>query len=49
MLVADQDLFVQEYDYWLDKTLPELNTFLKGMRTMARVSMAQAADMGANF
>jgi hypothetical protein len=49
MLVADQDLFVHPYDYWLNKPISELNTFLKRMRTTVKVSVAQAADMGANF
>jgi hypothetical protein len=49
MLASDRDLFVHPYDYWLDKTILQLNTFLRRMRTTVKVSVAQAADMGANF
>jgi hypothetical protein len=49
MLASDQNLFVHPYHYWLDKTIPQLNTFLRRMRTTVKVSMAQAADMSANF
>jgi hypothetical protein len=49
MLIADQNLFVHDYDYWLDKTIPQLKTFLNQKRLAVMVSVTQAADMGANF
>jgi hypothetical protein len=49
MLVADRVLFVHLYGYWLDKPATELTTFLKQICTTVKVSLAQAADMGANF
>jgi hypothetical protein len=49
MLAADRSLFTETYEYWLDKPTTLLQTFLQRMRTMVKVSVAQAADMGANF
>jgi hypothetical protein len=49
MLVSDMVLFVHPYGYWLDKPATELTTFLTRMRTTVKVSVAQAADIGANF
>jgi hypothetical protein len=49
MLAADRSLFTEPYEYWLDKPTTRLQTFLQRMRTTVKVSVAQAADMGANF
>jgi hypothetical protein len=49
MLVADRDLFVHPYDYWLYQPTAQLTTFLKRMRTTVKVSVTQAADMRAHF
>jgi hypothetical protein len=49
MLVADRDLFVHPYEYWIDQPTAQLATFLKRMRPTVKVSVNQAADMGANF
>jgi hypothetical protein len=49
MLVANRNLFVHPYDYWLYQPTAQLTTFLKRMRTTMKVSVTQAADMGANF
>jgi hypothetical protein len=49
MSVADRVLFVHPYGYWLDKPATKLTDFLKQMHMTVKVSVAQAADMGANF
>jgi hypothetical protein len=49
MLAANRSLFTHQYEYWLDKPTPQLQTFLQRMRTIVKVSVAQAVDMGANF
>ena len=49
MLAADRSLFTHPYEHWLDKPTTQLQTFLLRMRTTVKVSVAQAADMGAHF
>jgi hypothetical protein len=49
MLAADRSLFTQPYGYCIDKPTTQLQTFLERMPTSVKVSVAQAADMGAHF
>jgi hypothetical protein len=49
MLAADRSLFTKPYDYWITQPTTQLLTFLKRMKPTVKVSVAQAADMGANF
>jgi hypothetical protein len=50
MLASDRSLFVHPYSYWIDKPTFDLAAFLKRMQLVTvQVSVAQAADMGANF
>jgi hypothetical protein len=49
MLAADRSLFTKPYDYWITQPTTQVLTFLKRMKPTVKVSVAQAADMGANF
>jgi hypothetical protein len=49
MLPSDRSLFTHPYEYWLTQPTTQLLTFIKRIKVTVKVSVAQAADMGANF
>jgi hypothetical protein len=50
MLASGRSLFTeQDYKYWLTQPTTQLLTFIKRMKITVKVSVAQAADLGANF